>query len=280
MEHRLHITVDGRAVAMTAADAAGYIHGLDRQFDDHEQSKLALRLKMGAALLEVRPQYEHGTWQAWLGTTKVDARRVRSAMQLAAALAGPDGTPDLGKCIARGLVRPDQEDAKRRNGAVLDGTSLRQAEIAAGIRKGGAPVSAEQEVEEVEDESQYASDAELAALGYSGGDGGEEEDMEAVLVGDKDVKPGDVLLAGPERGTVVAAPKAAQGIAGRIGPVDLGKARRPDAEGQMTLVGCFVSALAGKEKRIEGLDAERRRRAEAVLMRCSRELDEILGEAA
>lgn len=290
MDARLHITIDGHEVEMTTAGAADYIRGLNGKENQHEHSRLMARMKTGAALLEIRPQYRYGSWEDWLKLAGIDPRRANSAMRLAASLAGPDGSLDLQKCIAHGLATPleGQEGHNRRNGAdLLQQISLRQAELATGVRKGKGAESAD---DELEDPTQYDTPEQLEESIRVMREHREKREAERErnvmngvtidsqglapvqtkrLVGEEEVHRGQAVYAGPEEGAVVA---------GRIGPAELAPSRRPEAAGQMTFVGVFAGA-EDRMVRASSLVGERRRRAEEAAARFNAEMDVILGEA-
>lgn len=274
------LAVDGRLLQMSDFDAASLARDLNNQFNGLEAQQVMVRLKLGSLLRQVRDRRPHGTWEAWLGVTGIDPRRARSAMQFAGALAGEDGKPDPDKCLELKLITQEEAEHLRRHGADMpERITLRQAEIAAGIRKAApvAPVEKPAEPDDSLEEIPCAGPEEIAALNRMYGITDEEDGVD-----------GSVDVQGTGTVTPAAAPADKppvardQAVAGRIGParIELGRARRPEAAGQMTLAPLFDDVYLDVQRMDQAGRGEKARAIVAEgLADIRRKLAE-LGEAA
>lgn len=233
-----------------------------RQYEAYRGRTAALRpeqLALGLTLLELRKKTPSGLWGARLKEYGIATHTSKRAIKAAGAHLGIGRELmaeilccSLAKLKAYGLP-PAGSKSKQQPDTM--GQVSHSPELDVGVE------------DEVEDESQYAGAEELAALGVEesgqstpigGADSGQPE--KALLVGDDGVERGRLLVAGPQRGTVVAAPRLApQGVAGRIGPGELPAGRRPEAAGQLTLLSAWMELERDVERFEDPGKAERAR---------------------
>lgn len=276
---RLKLTVDGHMVLISDLDAAEVARRLDGEIDRIDNQRLLSKLRLGVMLRQVRDQKARGTWEPWLKVTGIDPRRARAAVQLAEGLSGRDSAVDLDKWVERGLITQEESEQYRHSGAGFPvGVSLRQAEVAVGIRKAApvAPVEKPEDLGDSRDETPCAGPEEIAALNRMYGIEEEEDGVDVTVTVDAQ-GVGTVVAAAaladiPHKGPPVARDQA---VAGRIGPAELGRARRPEAAGQMNLLSVWMeleSEVAGAAERGHG------EKARAIVARHMAEIRKELAE--
>jgi hypothetical protein len=301
--------VRGESRTLSFDEALRVARELYGEIGEAEDSLLRRRVRLGAFLLQVHRELEHGRWMSWLEATDIHEKTAQSACGLAAQYADAHGELDLDSLLKavdaynaahpnpkhQLKVLPRKKGTNTNHGSDLRGEpTLRQAEIAAGVRKPfvidenlddawkppapkgqeGDGTLGDEDEEQLDDETADDFDEGDPLL-----DDEEREDDDVEMRG----SAGRVSRESPgqDRGRVPSGAFANSGATTGATPGgaarSTGRGPSLQASAQLTFGQLYEQVASRAKRALESLDAGVRDRARALTEEYIRQMDRVLG---